>query len=888
MMMDINTCMVYSRTLPQKEGIYEPFPSTMKEEIRDYLKNQGISRLYCHQTEMFEKANAGENVVITTSTASGKTLSFLLPVIQRILENPSSRAIFIYPTKALAHDQYRSIQSVLRFFGEDRIQAGVYDGDTSSKERSRIRREANIILTNPEILNITFLPNHSKFGFDYLFANLQYIIIDEMHTYRGIFGSHLANIFRRMHRVCKYYGAAPQFLCSSATIANPLELAEAICSKSFVRVERDGAPRGERRYILLQPPKIIGKDDKAYGQMQAVTFAADMVPQLIQKGNSFLTFTRSRRNVEVILKETRDKLKGAENTISQANLVSGYRGGYTPKERQEIEQKMMSGALRGLISTNALELGIDIGQIDTTVLVGYPGTRASFWQQTGRAGRSGAGCTNFMILEQQPFDQYIGINPDWLFENQSEYAVIDKNNLLIELAHIRSAAAELPLTLDDISIFPDLGETIPVLLRAEELQNQNGKFLWNGESFPAGDYSLRNMEKSRYKLMNRDTHEIITEMDEMQAFREAHPGAVYMHDANQYEVVSLDLETKTAQAIPFEGNYYTIPSGETAVRIIHDIKNRVYQRTNIQFGDVNVMDSIHMYKRLQFHNHQNLGYSQLQKPLWKEFDTESVWFSVPSNVVKVFRSLLQEDASGKHIWNNHFEGLCYAIKNAALMITMTEAEDIGTTMSDNALLHTQMEEDVSVFIYDKFVGGLGYAEKMYDCVEQIIEQAITLVGKCSCDSGCIACIGDYHLDKKVVLWGLENLLEESQPPKDVKVAERPKHIYKRKTYTFQTLPEKWDDFCKYLSENGDQFAGFCQTVKNVEIRGNVIAFEIQNAFYKEWVMQEDNHKSLCNILRYYTDAPATLRVEVKVSETETDTIALQNKLQKRYRNLRDN
>lgn len=885
--MNIRDLIIYNKTIPQREARYVDFPSTLSKELCGYLSQKGITKLYCHQAEMFEKSMEQNNIVITTSTASGKTLSFVLPVIQEILSNPLARAIFIYPTKALASDQYRAILPYLEYFGENRISAGVYDGDTTVNERSRLRKEANIILTNPEMLNSAFLPNHSKFGFDFIFSNLKYVVIDELHTYRGAFGSHLANVFRRLRRVCRYYNSSPQYLCSSATIANPVELAEEICGQKFIQIDKDGSPSAQRKYMFIQPPKIMGADKKYYGQVQTNTVAADLIPELVENDNSFIAFAKSRRNVEVVLKESRDKLE-TESFFgaSLADKISGYRGGYTPLERKEIENKMITGALRGLVSTNALELGIDIGKIDTTVIVGYPGTRASFWQQTGRAGRSGRECTNYLILDNLPFDQYIAINPDWLFKSGSENAVIDKNNLLIELAHIRAAAAEIPLTLNDISLFPDLGETIPVLIRANELTNQSGKFAWCGNSFPAGDFSLRNIDKSRYKLINKENNKEITEMDEMQAFREIHSGAIYMHDGVQYQVINLDLESKTAFAIPFNGNYYTMPGGNTDIRIIKASKEMDYKRVKAAFGDVNVDEIVYMYKKLQFHNHQNLGFEQLQKPLSKDYDTESTWIKIPDNVVNIYRRLLKESQNGKLIRNNHFEGLCYAIKNAAMMATMTEQEDIGVAMSNNAIeINGSFEDDVYMFIYDKYIGGLGYSEKVFDLIAQILKNAITMVGGCKCESGCAACIGDYKLDKSMILWGLKNLLEEIEAPEDIKLVKYAASTFIKKTFQFNELQEKWKEFCKYLLENGDTFAAFLSTIPEVETDNNVLTLVLNNAFYKEWVMEETNKRSLINIISFYTDAPARIELKIRIENTDNKKTDVKNKLQKRYENL---
>lgn len=885
--MNIKELIIYSKIVSKREAKYVDFPENLSQGLVSYLMQNGVNQLYCHQAEMFEKAIEKNNIVITTSTASGKTLSFLLPVLQEILANPLARAIFIYPTKALASDQYRAILPYLEYFGENRISAGVYDGDTPVNERSRIRKSANIILTNPEMINSAFLPNHSKFGFDFIFSNLKYVVIDELHTYRGAFGSHLANVFRRLTRVCRYYNSSPQYLCSSATIANPVELSEEICGKKFIEINRDGSPSAKKKYVFLQPPKIMGNDKRYYGQVASTTVAAELIPELVENNNSFIAFAKSRRNVEVILRESSDKLE-AESFFgtSLKDKISGYRGGYTPIERKEIENKMISGTLRGLVSTNALELGIDIGKIDTTVIVGYPGTRASFWQQTGRAGRSGRECTNYLILEQLPFDQYIGINPSWLFESGSENAVIDKNNLLIELAHIRAAAAEIPLTLDDISLFPDLGETIPVLIRAKELTNQSGKFAWCGNSFPAGDFSLRNIDKVRYKLINKENNKEITEMDEMQAFREIHSGAIYMHAGVQYQVIKLDLESKTAYAVPFNGNYYTMPGDNTNIRIIHSSKETDYKRAKVSFGDVNVDQVVYMYKKLQFHNHQNLGFEALEKPLSKDFDTESTWIRLPDNVVKVYRRLLQESENSQVIRNNHFEGLCYALKNSAMMATMTEQEDIGVTMSNNAVeISENFDDEVYMFVYDKYIGGLGYSEKAFDLIEQIIDNAIKMVDGCKCESGCAACIGDYKLDKAMVLWGLKNLLTEIEAPKGIKLVEYAPARFMKKRFQFNELDKRWKEFCTYLQETGETFGAFLNSIPEVSVENNTLVLVTDNAFYKDWILEKTNQKSLVNIISFYTDAPAVVRLEVSLREPAGDRKEIKNKLQRRYEDL---
>ena len=872
---DITDLIIHTRKMPRREAVCAPFPETLHEEIKEYLRSTRIQELYAHQVEMFEAAGNGENVVITTSTASGKTLSFLLPVLQAILDDPLTRAIFVYPTKALASDQYRALKPVIEFLGEGKIAAGVYDGDTKPAERTRIRKSAHIILTNPEMLNSAFLPNHSNYGFDAIFANLKYVVIDELHSYRGAFGAHLANVFRRMSRICQYYHSSPQFLCSSATIANPVELAEKICGSTFTLIDRDGAPAPEKEYRIVQPPEIKGENDKAYGRIAASTVAANLIPELVADDRHFIAFGRSRRNVEVILKEAKDKMDasgflgaarwGAKNPV---DLIAGYRGGYTPVERKEIERKMIEGELAGLVSTNALELGIDIGKLDTTVIVGYPGTRASFWQQSGRAGRNGASCVNYLILENQPFDQYIAIDPEWLFAKESENAIVDPNNLLIELSHLRAAAAELPLSLDDIALFPDLGEIIPVLLNAGEVKSLGGRFAWAGPAFPAGDYSMRNMDKTRFKLLAKDNDHEITEMDESQAYHEIHPGAVYMHDSVLYEVTKMDLVSRTAEAIPFDGNYYTVPAGTEETRILQTFEEEEYHRITRHFGDVNVNEVISMFKKLQFHNHQNLGYVTLTQPLQKDYDTESTWITMPENVVNAYRSLLVPNRAGELVLNNHFDGIKHVIKNAAMMVTMTERDDIDVTMSNNAVIpDLDPEQKVSLFIYDKYEGGLGYSEKIYDLVPEILENAIKMVRGCPCKDGCPACVGDYNLDKKMVLWGLENLLEESEEPEYVRTDIQEPQPAIQKEFSFFRLQEEWGRLCDAVIRNGESGGRFLQTVKRVGIEEHILTLTVENEFYAGWLLEADNLKSIENILRYHAICPADMQIRV-ICETE--------------------
>ena len=879
---------IYKKIIPGKEPEYAGFPEELHPDIQSFLIKQDIKFLYIHQAEAFANSLSGKNVVITTPTASGKSLCFYLPVIQEILQNPVTRAIFVYPTKALAADQYRALKPWIEYLGEHRLSAGVYDGDTPPDERKRIRERANIILTNPDMLNDSMLPNHSKYGFDFIFANLKYIVLDELHVYRGAFGSHLANVFRRLSRLCRYYHADPQFLCSSATIANPVELAEKICGKSFVCISKSGAGMSERTYCLIQPSEKLDRDGNPYGKESVITVAADLLPQLMEEKESFLAFAKSRKNVEILVKETRDHLdnSGFLGNASKEE-ISGYRGGYTPQERKNIEKRMISGELLGLVSTNALELGIDIGTINTTVLVGYPGTRASFWQQTGRAGRGKGKCTNYLILANLPMDQYIALEPEWLFDSNSENAIVDPDNLLIELAHIRAAAAELPLSLDDGELFPDLGETIPVLLRVEEVRSQSGRFVWCGGLYPAGEFSMRNIDQNKYQLLNKETGKNITEMDEEQAFHEIHEGAVYMHDGEFYQVVHMNLESKMVEAVPFHGNYYTVPGSETNIRIIHRQKKQEWERTELSFGDVNIADFVYMYKKMQFHNHQNLGFEQLRKPLSKNYDTEAAWIKLPENVVTMYRNLLQPDKQGYYVRNNHFEGLMFALKNAALMVTMTEGADLGVAVSSNALeLAGATEEEVYLYFYDRYVGGLGFAEKIYELIPKVVEQATRMVSGCRCKNGCAVCIGDDRLDRKVILWGLWNLSEESGFTGKIDMPKMQEGHRVLKEFKLEELEEKWDIFCSRIKENNEAFAGFFRMVSAVETRGDSLILYVKEVFYAEWADMPENRNAIVNVIRKYVFISENFKLVILSGKKETGDNGKKEKMMRRYHSLK--
>lgn len=859
--------------IPARPAVYSEFPQGLKTEITEFLKGRGIDKLYSHQTEMFNKAEEGNNVIITTSTASGKTMSFLLPVINKILDDPTARALFIYPTKALAHDQFRNMVPFLEYFGNKKIQAGIYDGDTPPNERARIRKNANIILTNPEMLNSSFLPNHSLFGFNYIFSRLKFVVVDELHSYRGAFGSHMANIMRRTRRICKYYKSAPQFLASSATIANPVELAENIFCERFIHIARDGSPSGEKIIYFWQPPFVRDTQYRKGPEEEA----SELIPDLVENGTRFISFCKSRRDVEVVLKESRDRLTNMEGKPSLgkdlSHLVAGYRGGYTPEERKEIEDKLSTGKLMGVISTNALELGIDIGKLDVSIVCGFPGTKASFWQQLGRAGRRGDLSCGILIFDVSPVDQYIAVNNDWLLNTSVENAVIDKNNLFIQLAHARAAAAELPISLDDAAVFPDLGEIVPVLIDAKELRNDSGSFIWEGNEFPAGDFNLRNINNNTYKVLNKSNGTIITEMDESLAFHEVYPKAIYIHDGMQYLVETLDLVNRIATVVPVDMNYFTVPFVETAVNIIREFKQKDVCRTKAYFGDVKVKEAVPAYKMIQFHNHQNLGFERITLPLYQEIETEGLWFTVPDDVDEVFNSYTEY---------NYYNGLKHSLLNAALMRTMATREDMSSTVFNTKEEQGKIKKSY-VLLYDLYPGGLGFSEKAYDFGFEIIEDAIILVNKCSCEVGCPACVGDYHLDKELILWGLKALLLEEKAPIEVRKAPTPPVVIQDYAFNLEELPSSWEKFVVLLREKSEYLHSFLSTIDRVELSGYKLLFVTDFKFYESWILDDSNRKKIINTIKRYVKTPQDFDIGVSIIEKTPSNI--QEKIMRRYDDL---
>ncbi len=741
---------VHERVFPKREAVFTPFPDRMLPGLRDFLERSGISMLYSHQGEMFDRAMDGENVIVTTSTASGKTLGFLLPVLQEILVNPASRAIFLYPTKALASDQFRSFVPLLAYFGPSRLQAGVYDGDTPSAERGRIRSSANIVLTNPEMLNATFLPNHGSYGFSFFFANLKYIVVDELHSYRGAFGSHLANVMKRLGRICRYYGSSPRFLCSSATIANPVELAENICGRPFSHVSRDGFPVAGKALLPLAAPHRPGDGvprlpgPGSYGASRPARPGKLALPGLLQ--------IPERRGgcPEGSPGQAEGRSPGVRGR-DMASLVSGYRGGYRPWSGGTSRRKWR-GQLRGLVATNVLELGIDIGRIDTAVLVGFPGTRLpSGSRPDGRGGREGA----------RRWSCCWTIFPGPVSRHRSGVALLGRKRK-------RGGGPGQPLHPGGPRAGRG-GRTAPLRGRRGPFPGPRGdrarppsrkgapegagKVLLVRRGLPGGDISLRTwtgpgtssgMPPTDPSHGDGRTPGLPGDL----------PGRHLPPRGLQYLVESLDLNHTEALARPTEGNYYTVSCDMTEVHKIRDEKTEPLGRTLCGLGDVRVAYTTVGFRRQQFHNHQNLGMEMLDRPLGKSFDTEGFWIALPGEVRRLFLSLAPAPMPGFQFRKTYAEGLSFALLNTAMMAAMATPEDMGS-----ALLAGDGPEGgrMSVCVFDMYAGGLGFSRKGFSLVRDILRRADRMIRGCPCRGGCPACVGDYHLDKRVVLWAIGSL-----------------------------------------------------------------------------------------------------------------------------------
>lgn len=737
-----------SVVFPERPARLLPFPSELDPRVASALRSHGIRELYSHQRQAWDAITAGRHTVVVTPTASGKTLCYNLPVLQAALHD-RAKALYLFPTKALSQDQVAELME-LNEAGDLGIRAFTFDGDTPGDARKAVRTKGDIVVSNPDMLHQGVLPHHTKWA--QFFENLRFVVIDEMHSYRGVFGSHVANVIRRLRRVCRFYGSDPVFVLSSATIANPAELAEGLIGDPVTAITESGSPAGERHLFLWNPP-VVNADlgIRASARSQATRIAR----MAVKSGLKTIVFAQSRLMVEVLTKYLKDVFDGDPRKPAR---VAAYRGGYLPGQRRETEKALRAGNVDCVIATSALELGVDIGSLDVCVLNGYPGTIAATWQRLGRAGRRMRPSLGVLIATSQPLDQYIIRNPDFFLGSSPEHARIDPDQLLILLDHVRCAAFELPFRRGDRFGNENLEELLGYLEENGVLHREDDTWHWTEDSYPAQSVSLRSVAEGNFVVVDTTggRKDIIAEVDYSSAAETLYEGAIYMVQAQTWQVERLDWAGRKAFVTRTEVDYYTDAIDYTRLKILDRFEHRQDGRTETAHGEVHLVRRIPGYKKIRYYSHENIGYGNIDLPD-QEMHTTAVWWEVAPEVLAQCFPNRQQALDG-------FLGAAYAMHHVAALIAMSEPQDIGRAVGDGdarwfatvgAEGRGQMrgsdgaEQDPehetrfrpAVFLYDNYPGGVGLAEPLHAQRERVVAGAARLIRECECSHGCPACIG---------------------------------------------------------------------------------------------------------------------------------------------------
>ncbi len=709
--------LVASTREPARAAVVAAMPHDLQPALAAGLKRAGIDALYSHQAEALDAAAAGP-MIVTTGTASGKSLCFNLPTLDVLCADPQARALYLYPTKALAQDQARAINAL----GLKQVRPAIYDGDTPRGERAAIRRRSNLVLTNPDMLHVGILPNHSAWG-DFL-ANLAAVVVDEAHVYRGVFGSHVGNVLRRLRRIAAAYGTRPRFMLASATIANPIELAQRLTGlEDIALVDRDGAPAAARQIAIWNPPLT----DEALGtRASALGEASELLAELVRGGSRTICFIKSRKAVELIARFTQARL--AADAPELAERVAAYRAGYTPAQRRELERRLVDGELLAVVTTDALELGIDIGALDAAVCVTFPGTVASLRQMWGRAGRRARGLAIY-VAGEDALDQFFCRHPDEFLERSVEAAILDHESQDIHLAHLRCAAHEGPLTAEDAdTLGPRWRGYAERLVTLGELRERQGSFVpRRPQDYPAAGVSLRSATGDSFAVIDVSSGEVLGTIEASRAFSTAHEGAVYLHMARAYEVRELDLETRQALVAPFQGEFYTQPKRETSTEIERLLDRRETMGVVLSFGPVAVTEQVLGYQRKRLSDHEMIDFNGLDLPE-TTFTTQALWYEVPEG-------LLEADFPIERLL-----GSLHAAEHGQIavlpLLAMCDRWDIGG-LSTN--FHPQTGRP-TIFIYDGHPGGVGITRQGFRMFETLVADAHRLIAECPCREGCPSCV----------------------------------------------------------------------------------------------------------------------------------------------------
>jgi len=713
--------------LPAKAATYKDFPDWIDGRLVSVLIEKDIERIYSHQASALKSIRDGKNVVIVTPTASGKTLCYNLPVLDAILKDEKSRAIYLFPTKALSQDQLKELFQLITALDEG-IKTYTYDGDTPSSARQAIRKKGHIVVTNPDMLHLGILPHHTKWL--HLFRNLKFVIIDEIHIYRGVFGSHLANVIRRLKRICRFYGSNPQFICCSATIANPLELSQKIVGEKFDLVDNNGAPQGEKHFLFYNPP-VVNKDLGI--RKSVIKEVARMVSYFLDYDIQTIIFARSRLTTEVLTSYLKDFLQ--RNGRSK-DIVRGYRGGYLPNLRREIEKGIRDGEIKGVVSTNALELGIDIGQLDACIMAGYPGSISSTWQQAGRAGRRSNTSVAILVASSNPLDQFVVNHSNYFFGESPESVVIDPNNLSILMNHIRCASFELPIRKEEDFGTEKLEEILKHLEEKGMLRNVGGKWYWMSEIYPANGISLRSASMDNFVIIDiSEQHvQVIGEMDKASVPTLIYEGAIYIHEGVQYSINRLDYNERKAYAEKVSVNYYTDAHEESHIKVINELSKNEKKNVQHSFGDVSITTCSTMYKKVKFYTHETVGFGEINLPP-EEMQTTAYWIALNRETVEFLKLYKEKDVSFD--LGSGLLALSNVLINVAPLYIMCDPQDIRTVPE----VCSPITGKPTIYIYDNYPGGVGFSEKMFNLCETLLKAARELIMTCGCEKGCPSCVG---------------------------------------------------------------------------------------------------------------------------------------------------
>jgi DEAD/DEAH box helicase domain-containing protein len=732
---------------------------------------KGIEQLYSHQATAAEIAHSGKNVVVVTPTASGKTICYNLPVLNAVLENPDTRALYLFPTKALAQDQLAELHDLAGRL-EDRFGVFTYDGDTPSDARRAIRERGHIVLSNPDMLHTGILPHHTKWT--RLFENLRYVVLDELHTYRGVFGSHLANVLRRLKRIARFYGSELQFIASSATIANPVELASRLTESPFEGIEENGAPAAAKTFVFYNPPVI----NKHLGIRRSYINESSRVAQeFLKRGLQTIVFANSRLHTEILLTYLRHSNPAG---VGHAEPIRGYRGGYLPAERREIERGLRDGRIRGVVSTSALELGIDVGSLDASVMAGYAGTIASTWQRAGRAGRRKGSSCAVLVASSAPLDQFIVKHPDYFFGRPPEHAYVQPDNLEILVNHLKCAAFELPLSPDETFGGVDLPALCDRLEQAGFLHRSGEHWHWSSDAYPADTVSLRSVSSDNFVIVDLTGEtEVIGEVDFPSALATVHPKAIYLHQGQQYHVDRLDFEERKAYVRRVDADYYTDAIRYTQVRVLESSDEARLAHADSgadlhatrSHGDVQVRSQVVGFKKIKFFTNENVGSGKLELPE-NEMHTTAFWLTLERALVESLPFPIRERQNGMF-------GLLYALESVATLLLMCDRRDLGTAIGEkspapgddveptfdpeeieaqasaraaaavadvtNDLSASAMADveffEPNLFLYDAYPGGIGFSEPLFRACELLLARTRALIESCECEAGCPSCVG---------------------------------------------------------------------------------------------------------------------------------------------------